>query len=264
MKLYDPSLLPPQEPRDKQTDTDPLDLSTRPLSYRLKNWWYYHKWYVICGILLALILGNIAGNMLGLWQKEPDLQIAYIGKMSLPDDTVSALEQAFAELTGDFNGDGEAIVKLNQYTLDLQSSDPQTASTNYASEMRLMGDISACQSYFFLTDDPEALQQSFQLFAAPDGSAPGESDVSTADKVILWADSSILAGMPLGSYTIPLGENHITGDSQEFLSGLSLGRRYFASGKTVDSLTQCDALWAAIIGSGSDEKPAGDAPKQNR
>ena len=39
MKLYDPSLLP-QEETDKQTDTDPLDLSTRPLPYRLKNWWY--------------------------------------------------------------------------------------------------------------------------------------------------------------------------------------------------------------------------------
>jgi hypothetical protein len=253
MKLYDPSLLP-QEETDKQTDTDPLDLSTRPLPYRLKNWWYYHKWYVICGILLILMLWNIAGNMLGFWTKEPDLQIAYIGKMSLPDDTVSALEQAFAELTGDFNGDGEAIVKLNQYTLDLRSSDPQTASTNYTSEVRLMGDISACQSYFFLTDDPEALQQSFQLFAAPDGSAPDEADVSTADKVILWADSRTLADMPLGSYTIPLGENNITGDSQEFLSGLSLGRRYFASGKTVDSLSQCDALWKTIINSVSVEE----------
>ena len=24
----------------------------------MKNWWYYHKWYVLCGIILFFILGS--------------------------------------------------------------------------------------------------------------------------------------------------------------------------------------------------------------
>ena len=254
MKLYDTTQIPEQT--DMQADVTPQDQSPKPFSYRAKNWWYYHKWYVICGIILVFILGDIAWNALGIGTKKPDFQIAYVGKLPLPDDTVVALEQAFASLSGDFNGDGEAIVQVNQYTLDFRSADSEAASTNYTSEIQLMADLSACESYFFLTDDPEALQQGLQIFAGPDGSAPDETDVSVADKVLLWADCSALTDMDLGSYTISVAGSEITGDSQELLSGLSLGRRYFVGGKTIDSISQCDELWNRI----SKNLPASESP----
>ncbi len=31
----------------------------------MKNWWYYHKWYVICGALLICINLHLIGNKLG-------------------------------------------------------------------------------------------------------------------------------------------------------------------------------------------------------
>ena len=127
-----------------------------------------------------------------------------------------------------------------------QTSNSETASANYASEVLLMGDISACDSYFFLTDDPENLQKACQIFANPDGSRPDDSDNSVEGKVIPWADCRALTDMNLGSYTVYAAGREISGDSQELLSGLSLGRRCFYSGKNIDYRSQCDELWSRL------------------
>lgn len=241
MKLYDPAQVQPKQPEEPT----PQNQEPKPLSYRLKNWWHYHKWYVICGIILFWILGDIIIGV--LTKKEPDFQIAYVGEMSLPEDTISALEQAFAELAGDFNGDGKVIVQINQYTTGAPVSEEEMTSARYTSQVLLTGDITACESYFFLTDDPEGLQKGFQILANPDGSWPDESDYSVEDKVVLWTDCPALAEMELGSYSIVAAGSEMTGDNQELLSGLYLGRRYFYTDKTVDSVSQCNALWDTII-----------------
>lgn len=243
MKLYDTA----QQPTTAPAGSAPQPPEPKPFSCRIKNWWYYHKWYVVCGIVLLWILGDIAGSALGLWEKKPDFQIAYVGKTLLPDDTVAALEQTFAQLGGDFNKDGESLVQVNQYILDFQASDPGTASAGYGAEVLLMGDISACDSYFFLTDDPENLQKACQIFANPDGSCPDDSDDSPAGKVILWADCAALAGTDPGSCTLTAAGSEAAGDNPDPLSGLSLGRRCFYTGKTVDSYSQCEELWDRLI-----------------
>lgn len=240
MKLYAETEQPKPQP-------EPVPEEPKPFSYLFKNWWYYYKWYVICGVIIVGILIDVAGNALGLWEKKPDFQIAYVGEAVLPDDTVSALENAFAALAGDFNGDGEAIVKLNQYNISAQTDDVETALYGYSSEVLLMGDISACDSYFFLTDDPEYLQKAFQILADPDGSPPDDEDISVEGKAVLWTDCTALNGMELGSYTALISGSEVTGENQELVSGLSLGRRYFYDEKTVDYLSQCNELWDKLM-----------------
>lgn len=116
---------------------------------KLKNWWYYHKWYVICGIVFLGILIHVIGDSFGFWTPKPDFQVAYIGKIPLPAETVSALEKAFVSIGSDFNGDGKIIVCINQYIDSAPSSDADTVYYEYASEITLIGDISSCDSYFF-------------------------------------------------------------------------------------------------------------------
>lgn len=257
MKLYDTT----QEQLAENTACEPSLSSSEQMpdsslpspqsaafSYRFKNWWYYHKWYVICGGILLWILINVIGSALGLWEKEPDLKIAYVGSTPLPEDTVAALEQSFAQLAGDLNQDKEAIVQINQYITGDPESDPETAISSYSSEVRLMADISACESYFFLTDDPDTLQQSFQILANPDGSCPDETDYSAEGKTVLWSDCPALSEMDLGSYAFVVAGTETTGDSQELLSRLRLGRRCFYSEKVVDSISQCEELWNKITG----------------
>lgn len=244
MKLYAPTQEPPKPPTDAASQTP----EQKTFSYRFKNWWYYHKWYVICGVALLFILGDIVWHALGIGQKKPDFQIAYIGETALPDDTVAALEQLFGELGGDFNGDGETNVQVNQYVMSFRDANPGASSAGYASEVLLMADISVCDSYFFLTDDPDNLQKACQIFANPDGSCPDDSDDSPEGKVILWTDCGALADRDLGSYTATIAGIEMTGDNLELLSGLSLGRRYFSPGKEIDCISQCDELWNRLIG----------------
>lgn len=211
----------------------------------LKNWWYYHKWYVICGVILLGIAGSLIGRALGFGVQTPDVQIAYIGGTLLPEETVSALEQAFASIASDFNGDGEIIVRLNQYIDGTEQSktDAETAYYEYASEISLIGDISECESYFFLMDSPDQFQKEFQLLALPDGSCPDSADYSTTDKVIPWTSCPALSEMELGAYSTVISGETISGNSQELLSKLYLGRRCFFTDKLTDNADKCSELW---------------------
>lgn len=237
---------------DQQTlkETTPPDennqSSIQQKRKKWKNWWYYYKWYVICGILLLGIMINLIGSALGLWTKTPDLQIAYIGKTMLPEDTVSSLEKAFASIASDFNNDGEILVRINQYVNGSPNADADTAYYEYASEISLISDISNCDSYFFLMDNPDLFQQEFQLLASFDGSCPEDGDYSAKDKVIAWSDCSILSEADLGTYSaIILGEQ-ISGSNQELLSSLYIGRRCFFTDKITPHADKCSELWDTI------------------
>lgn len=211
----------------------------------MKNWWYYYKWYVICGAGLMILILYLAGSALGIFQEKPDYQIAYIGEKELPPDTVRALEQAFASISGDFNKDGRTIVKLHQYVSNKQN--PDAVYYEYASEIGLIGDITDCESYFFLMDNPQAFQKSFHVLAAPDGSCPDELDFSTEDKAAVWKDCPVLASLELGTYSVSILGEEFSGKNQELLSGLYIGRRCFYTDDTADYADQCSELWQRLL-----------------
>ncbi|MDE6387740.1 MAG: hypothetical protein K2L82_08055 [Lachnospiraceae bacterium] len=227
----------------------PENQETLTRAQQLKNWWYYRKWYVIAGVLLFGICCSLIGNALGLFTKAPDLQIAYVGKAALPQDTIEALQHTFITLAGDYNNDGEIIVQINQYISDSENVNPELSYYQYASEVTLIGDISKNESYFFLMDDPQDFQKEYQLLASPDGSCPNEADYSVEDKIILWSDCPLLYGPDLGQYSEAVADSVITGSNQSMLSNLYLGRRCFYTDKTSDNLEECGALWDLLYGS---------------
>lgn len=222
---------------------------------KMKNWWYYRKWYVVIGIILFAAACSLIGNALGLFTKSPDLQIAYVGKATLPQDTVNAIEQIFTSLADDYNQDGEVIVQVNQYAGDNQTTDPETAYYQYASEITLMADISEGESYFFLMDDPQNFQQEYQVLALPDGSCPNQADYSATDKVILWSDCALLTGADAGSYSVTIAGQTITGNNQDILADLYLGRRCFYSDKITDNMDECSSLWDLFYNSQTKPMP---------
>lgn len=202
-----------------------------------KNWWHYHKWYVICGTLLLAIIVDLVGNALGLWQKSPDFQIAYVGSEAFPPDTAAALEEIFSSIQGlDFNEDGEVIVRINPYPNSLQDAGMNTAYYEYSTEITLIGDISDCESYFFLLDDPDSFQKEYQLLADSDGNCPADTDYSVDGKAILWSDCPALSEIASSAETMAPG-------SQAFLSGLYIGRRCFYTDALSKNAEKCSDLW---------------------
>lgn len=87
-----------------------------------------------------------------LFRTSPDYQIGYIGMAELPVDTAEALTTALEQnFCTDRNGDGQVVVQLNQYTLDLtfdnQNIDP---AVQMAGVTQLTADLSSADgSYIF-------------------------------------------------------------------------------------------------------------------
>ena len=144
----------------------------------MKNWWYYHKWYVICGIILFFSALSMIGNKLGWFKDIPDIQIAYIGEAPLPEDAAASIEEAFSSLAEDYNHDGKVLVKINQFVSGASAEDIESLSYQQAEEIALIGDN---------------VQTEYKLLAMPDGSCPSEYDLSAEDKVIPW-DSHLYLG----------------------------------------------------------------------
>ena len=203
-----------------------------------KNWWHYHKWHVVIGVVLAGVGVSLVCHALGVGQIRPDYQAAYVGEDPLPDDTAAAIENAFASLGEDLNGDGRVTVRLNQYPAS--SGDPSMAA---ARQTTLMGDLLACESYFFLLEDPEWFQVNYHSLCLLDGSLPEEGDYSADGTYLPWTGCPALAEIELGSYSDQMLGRTVAGSSDELVSGLYLARRGFRTEKTAPYPEGCGALW---------------------
>lgn len=142
----------------KYRDVRPEEPVALTKEQRRRNWWDYHKWYVILGAVLLVIAGDWARGV--LTQVHPDYQIAYVGSTPLSPEEAGEWERRLAALGSDCNGDGKIVVQLNQYPATGGAGDPQYA---YASNVQLMADLEGRDSYFFLLEDPEGFQTSYDI-----------------------------------------------------------------------------------------------------
>ncbi len=163
------------------------------------------------------------------------------------------MQQAFTSIGGDFNKDGEVKVQINQYIHGISNTDAENAYYEYGGEIALISDISDCDSYFFLMDDPEKLQREFQILASQDGSCPDKMDYSIENKVIAWNECPALYEMDLGSYTTVSLAREVTGSNQELLSRLYLGIRCFYTEDVSENYEECGELWEMLYNSTENE-----------
>lgn len=226
--------------KKKYQDVKPDEKRELTPSEKRKNWWHYYKWHVAAVIVLVSIIGSITWN--ALHQVKPDYQFAYVGRYALPEGTASALQTALAALGEDLNGDGSVTVQLMQYTTPAETD----AQAVMATSVRLMADLSECESYFFLLEDPEQFQESYHTLCKLDGTLPPEEDSSGEGTYLSWTDCPVLAGMDLGEYTESLLGETRSGSSNDVLSKLYIARRGFWTEKTSKYPDGCAALWAKI------------------
>ena len=206
--------------RDVKPDEPPPPLEGWP---KIKNWLHYHMIYLLAAAVVLGVAGSMVWNALGIGQVEPDYIFAYVGKNALPADTAAALQRELAALGEDVNGDGQVTVELRSYVSGGEA-DPEYGA---AASVTLMADITRGESVFFLTDDPQTLQVQYQILAGPDGALPDADDYGWEDKALLWADCPALTALPLGAYREEMLGQEVSGESQELLSGLYIGRRGF-------------------------------------
>lgn len=237
--------------KDIKPTEKPPELSPKE---KLRNWFYYHKWHIIIGAVLLGILLDVGFHALSQKKHAPDYQIAYVGSAVLPEETVSALTDAFAALGTDENGDGKVLVTLNSYIRNAPGSDSAEAGEyEAASEVLLIGDMEKCESYFFIVGDPERFQKDFQVLAREDGSLPEptEDDPSSGTDnyyALPVSQCSALADAMSGTYSELVSGQAVSGKNSDYLNSLFLARRGFIEGRECAHKTACDLLWEKIAG----------------
>lgn len=165
---------------------EPAPASERGLTagQRTEIWWR-RRWPLVVGAVVCVSLLTGALSVL-LDRTEPDLQIAVVHAQPLPDGVRSALQDSLAALVGDRNGDGRALVLVNDYTVAFDGSaadmDMQTAGSTL-----LVTDVAAGVSAVYLAEDPQGFLERY-------------ADQVDAGRAVLWKDCPSLAALDAGSY----------------------------------------------------------------
>lgn len=209
------------------------------------NWLHYNKLWVAAVALILWVAGSMVWNVLGIGEIKPDYRMAYVGSRELSEATAEALENALASFGEDVNGDGKVTVRLTQHI----TADPTSADNlmyGYAADMTVLADITEGESTFFLLENPVDFQISFQILAHLDGSAPAEDDFAALDKVFLWKNCPALASLELGTFEDNYLDITETGEIQDLLANLYLGRRFFYDPGQQAYPEADNAFWMAI------------------
>lgn len=212
---------------------------------KLANWFYYNKLWLAVGGIIIWVVGSMLWNVLGIGQVKPDYRFVYVGSVRLPEDCVEALEAGLATLADDYNGDGTVTVVVT-HCVTTSDGALENQIYGYGSEITLLADITEGESHFFLMEDPEAVQLSFQILAHLDGSIPADDDYEAMDKVYAWSNCPRLASLELGDYEDAYLDQVETGNVQELLSGLYIGRRYYYDPAMEENPEGNEKLWQAM------------------
>ena len=163
--------------------------------------------------------------------------------LSLPEEEAAAWEERLSALGTDRNGDGRLVVRLNQYPTGGSDGDLMYAA---ASNVKLMADLNACESYFFLLEDPGPFQASYHVLCRLDGSRQEEGPWTAEGTYLPWNQCPSLAGMELSGYSDELPGGTAEGEAVRLVSGLYLARRGFWTEKTAAYPEGCAALWEKL------------------
>ena len=124
----------------------------RTLREKAANFWYFHKWHLLIGVVAAVIAAVIimqtAGNV------SPDAYILFVGKATVfPKDKDAIAETAGREIY-DQNGDGNTHVAFLDITVAVGENIPYTAyQTNVDANKRFMTEITSGDSVIYLLEE---------------------------------------------------------------------------------------------------------------
>ena len=124
---------------------------------RLENIWYYYKWYILCALMAAVVIGNYCIEKAKT--VEPDCQIGIVTKEYISETIRDELSEKIGEIWGDTNGDGKCYAAVYLYQYDAQTMSTEDADGFMASAVQLAADLKKKASIWYITDNPELLTE---------------------------------------------------------------------------------------------------------
>ena len=216
------------------------------------NWWHYHKWHVVIAVVVVLLLASLIKET--VFRVNPDYQVAFVGMQYLPDDTATALSEALKSYGQDLNGDGQVLVQINQYVLDLDQLSDTTEMDPYmqmAGLTKLSADVSSKDgSFIYLLEDAEVFESYTGALCYLDGTQPEDNtDSASLDwtrMVYRWTDCPVLTGLDLGNYVGYTSVDTAEGANQDVLKNLYIGFRGDWSGQENKNRDNAWVMWQAL------------------
>lgn len=181
-----------------------------------QNWWHYHKWHLVIGLVCAAMLASVVSGAVRNKRNEPDYRIAFVGKTALPEDTREALELALARLGEDLTGNGKVQVEILPYSLPdteqaVDALDMERAAEQaYSEAMRLLVNVQTAESIIYLLEEPELFQAQYPILEQP---------------WYPWTGCPVAAGLELGTFELPMVGGMAVGDSRKVMESVYIARR---------------------------------------
>lgn len=123
---------------------------------KLKNFWYYYKIPVGIGIAVLLVTVYLTAQSAGV--PEADYHVGLISITPRSEEALEALTHRIEAAGTDLNGDGQVLVQLHNYPVDL-SDDTETTDPAYFEKVAALdADLVGNVSGLFLMETPEVLQ----------------------------------------------------------------------------------------------------------
>lgn len=113
-----------------------------------ENFWYYYKWWVLGGLVLALIITICVVQM--VTKVEPDYEIVLVTTEAVDFESQSKLHDALHEYAVDVNEDGEIRVGLEN--LAIGNGDGAVNEMTYTYVTKLQALMSADYNKFYIFD----------------------------------------------------------------------------------------------------------------
>lgn len=123
---------------------------------KLRNFWYYYKNHTLIALAVLLVAGYLSAQRLSV--PDPDYHIGLVQSAPLPDDALNELNATLAAAGEDLNSDGEVLVQIHTFYVDLADPSENAGVNNAQVVSALDADLIGNVSGIFLLEDVETFR----------------------------------------------------------------------------------------------------------
>jgi len=123
---------------------------------KLRNFWFYYHKHLLIALAVVLIAGYLSAQ--DALAPKPDYHIGLVQSLPCTEEALSRLEADLAAVGEDENGDGEVLVQIHTYFVDLADTSESAYIPEKNPVAALDADLVGRVSGIFLLEDVEAFR----------------------------------------------------------------------------------------------------------
>ena len=124
---------------------------------KLENFWFYYKKHLLIALAVLFTAGYLVIQKSAV--PEPDYHIGLVKSAPCTEEELLSWETRFAAAGEDLNGDGQVLVKIHTYFVDLADDSPNAGVNNAQTVSALDADLIGNVSGIFLLEDVVTFQK---------------------------------------------------------------------------------------------------------